>query len=470
MTISDFKAIHQILHKVIAGSRFEACSYYVGGCVRDTYLHREINDINISVNMHGGGIALATYITKVFDCYEEGRNPIIDIDQGLAVFNIGKKYPALQHITITSQMTCKEVYNEYSKVPRYVYSCINEDALRRDLTINAIYVKISDTSKYHFYLEQSHTDIENKTIRAIGDPVEKFRNNPVDMLRTLRLAAELGWGIEKNTWIALCKCASEIDFISGEAIQKELNKILISDRADETIRRMYHNDILAYLLPELSTTYGIEQGKEHKHDVFEHSIEVMMNTKPKPINRMAGLLHDIGKIYTSRSGIFSNKGRFIGHENTGATLVKSMLDFLNYPKPFTDAVATAVKLHMRFKGRQIPSRQAIRKFLAEAKKGNLDLCLDVIHADNLSHAKKYCMPEQVGILKQMIAKIEEKEQESKIKLPITGKDIMKEYNLPKGPKIGKALSLLKEHYCISPKMSRDEALSVVSDAIKRKQI
>lgn len=227
---------------------------------------------------------------------------------------------------------------------------------------------------------------------------------------------------------------------------------------------------MTYIMPEIVMMKGMGQSKQHNQDVLEHSLSVMSKTKPILVNRMAGLLHDVGKILTYDRDVFG-KVHFKNHETVGAEAASGMLRFLEYPEELIDKVEKAIKLHMRFKNANLPSKHSLRKFLGEAK-DDVELCLDVINADNNSHLPYYNKPKQVNDIKNMITRLKKKdeEEENKIKLPVNGKELMEKFNLNKGPIIGQMLKILNEHINISPKMTKEEAFSIISEAIAKKQI
>lgn len=467
----EFFAVNKVLYELIRDSRFRGYTYYSGSCLRDLWLKRGIKSIDLSVNLPFGATILSNFLTARCGCYVKDKNPIFSHKYGMAQFTLGEKIPALKNIVFNVSTTSKsKKYDKDGLAPYEVMGSVLEDAHNKDFTINSMYMYVQEELKYRDVVGMSFGDFEKRLIRTTVDPDMSFGEDPLRMLRAIRYASELGFGIEKHTWFGICKNAKSILTISDERIQPELNKILVSPYADEAFRKLYYSGLLTYVLPEIKDLAGIEQGAQHNENAFEHSLSVMMKMKPSIDHRLAGLLHDVGKPMT-KSTDFYGKIQFKKHEIIGGDVANILLELLGYPKNIVDNVTQAIKLHTRFKNvKKTPSKHNVHKFMKESEKYDMDLCLELIDADNNCHQEGHCKPEQVEQIRKMIAKLTEKAESNKIKLPINGKDIMKNFGIKKGPRIGKAIDLLKEYSYISPKMTKDEALSVISDAIKREQI
>lgn len=465
ITKEEFEALHELLKKALSTDiQLKMSCYYVGGCTRDMILQRPISNVNVAVLTHNGGQRFAELVTKFYKCYEEGVNPIVNENKGTAIFNLGKVYPRLKHINIEASMTrCKNVIG--GKVQ---FGGIREDASLRDFTINAIYANI-DHPRYLDVIGCSLKDIEDKKIRTCSDALSSFSEDPLKILRAIRFSSQLGWGLPKNTWLGICKNIDKLSKIDVIDVQKEFNKIITSDFAEEGIRKLYHSDAMHWVIPDFDLLKGLKQGKTHNQDVFDHSLTVMSKTQPILEHRLAGLLHDVGKVATYQKNLF-DEIHFYQHEKVGAETTKMILEFLRYPDELINKVSKAVELHMKFKNASIPSKHAIRRFIKDAGEENLDICLDVIDADNNSHAPKHCKKDQVENVRKRIEKIKDEERGSKILLPINGKDIMKKFKIKKGPQIGNALALLKEHSAISPKMTKEEAFSIIEEALAKNKL
>lgn len=472
MDFEGFKTIHQLIKATIKDTEFDGQSYYVGGCVRDAILNRPIKDIDISVQIPNGGIRLAEFLCKKLDIYKEGSNPIVFPQFGTAKFNLKGIFSQLGDVEIETVQTRKEAYRDKdSRKPETCFGSVQEDANRRDLTINAIYLNITNGTMFDM-TGKSDNDIRKHILRTPIDAKESFEDDALRILRVIRFASTLGWGIEPKTWAGMCIKAYRLKTISKERINDEFNKIITSEHAADGIRRLYLCGALKYIIPELIELKNLEQGSRHGEDAFDHSLTVMSKMQPTVESRLAGLLHDIGKPST-RSRSFTGRISFINHETVGAKLTEKILTDLKYPKNTIKRVQNAVANHMRFKQTTLPTNKALRKFANEiGNEDDLNLTLELIEADNTSHALKFCKIGQVDKIKKRLEAIIEQSDldDLKLKLPINGKDIMKAFNLKKGPKIGNALRLLTEYMYISPKMTKDEALKIVQRAIEKGDI
>lgn len=472
MNFEDFKKIHAFLTSQLKGSPYEGITYYVGGCMRDMMLQREINDIDICVACPNGGIELAKYLTKKLNVYEEKTNPVIFEEFGTAKFRFKGALPEYGNIEFETVQTRKEAYRDSeSRKPETCFGTLTEDALRRDLTINSLYFNITQGVCLDMLPNTPcEGDLLKHKLRAANDPNISFSDDALRILRVIRFAAVLGWGIEPKTWVGMCCNVHRLSTISKERIHEELNKIIVSSHADEGIRKLYYCGALKYIFPEMEKLKGMTQGRCHNQDAFEHSLSVMMKMPAKIDYRLAGLLHDIGKS-TTRSFGYTGLVHFNRHENVGEDMVKELLTALKYPNSIVKIVAKAVRNHMRFKQQQTsPSKSSVRKFINEMTNDEeLDLCLELIDADNKSHAPKHCKPEQVNNIRKIIKKLEE-DDSAKVYLPINGKDIMEIFKLKKGPKVGSAIRLLTEFYYIRPKMTKEEAIQVIQRAIDKGEL
>ena len=470
MNLKDFQKVHKIIHEAIRGTNFEKSTFYCGGCVRDLYMGRAPKSIEITVGMYGGGPALAEYLTRRLKVNKVGINPLISTKQSYAQFTLGEKGSGIENVLIEAKSACKNSYADENGIrPLNLLGSLIEDAHSRDFTMNSLQVNVFDCKYYLDRTGMGFDDVKNKLIRTVVDPDIVFKDDPQRMLRAIRFASELDFNIEMQTWLGICKNAHLIDKLPPDRIREELNKILISKKADEAIRRMHHCGVLEHILPEVSHLKNIKQGKEHYEDAFEHSLTVMMKMKPTIAYRLSGLLHDIGKFVTHHVD-FYGRPTFKKHEIIGGELANVAILYLGYPTVIADSIEKVINLHMRFKQVSVPSKHAIRSFIKDINENDLELALSLIDADNNSHVEKYCKPTQIAKVRDMIEKIRDKDTKEQIKLPVTGKDIMKQFTMLKGPRLGRAISLLKEFALISPMMTKDEAYSILHDAIKNEQI
>lgn len=447
--------------KLIKGTQWENNVYLVGGAVRDLLMGKPIKDIDLCISKINGGIEFAEWVCKETDCYKNGSNPVVFTKFGTAKFNI-RSIDKISNVDIECVQTRKEQYHdENSRKPETTYGTILEDCLRRDLTINALYVNISNDE----VLDPSGKgleDLHNCILRTPSDPDIVFKDDALRQLRVVRFASRFGWGIEKDTWVGLVKNAYRISTISQERITDEINKILISERPSYGIRQLHRCGLLKLVLPEVYKLIGCTQGHQHFGDVFEHTMATLEKVKPIVEHRMAALLHDIAKpeCKSTVNGVI----HFFSHEYRGATMANEILKRMKYSNNEIKAIVMAVKNHMRFKqsGDHCPSNKSLRKFIAEVGGDYVDIVLDVINADNKSHDSLFCLHKQVKLITDKLNEMKEEESVSdKIVLPINGSDIMEKFNMKSSPKIGKLLAIIKDKFLDNPTISKEECFKII---------
>ena len=279
------------------------------------------------------------------------------------------------------------------------------------------------------------------------------------MFRAVRFATQLGFELSPEVVDGIKKNLHRLGNTSKERVRDELNKILLSKNPTRGIRLLRDTGLLPYVASELQAAVGMTQNVHHVHDVFDHTLEVLKNTKPEIVQRLMALFHDIGKV-TTRSETPSGV-HFYGHEEAGAEIVDRILRDLKYPLDIIDAVKSGVKNHMRLKSGGDDavklSDKTLRKFQIELG-SSLEHTLDVIHADNIAHASASAMPNQIEKVRQRLKTLNVQVQ--KPVLPINGNDLMA-MGIPKGPKIGKALAAVTDAWYENPNITKDDAIAII---------
>jgi poly(A) polymerase/tRNA nucleotidyltransferase (CCA-adding enzyme) len=230
------------------------------------------------------------------------------------------------------------------------------------------------------------------------------------------------------------------------------------------VKRLDACGLLDRILPEIYRLKGVKQGIQHFGDVYEHTLSTLDKTHPIALHRLAALFHDCGKPYTRM--VKNKMVHFYNHENIGGTLAKMALTNLKFSNAEINKIVIAIREHMRFKqfGDKCPSKKAIRKLIASVTEDNLDITLDLMHADNISHAKNYCMENQIPLVIEELKTLDTKEVE-KVPLPIDGKDIMKEFNLKPSPIVGECLKLAEDVYFENPNATKEEYFKYIKNKL-----
>lgn len=455
--IDKFELLKRYIKGLIVGSEFENHVYLVGGCVRDELMGLPTKDIDICVDLPNGGICFAEWITKRVGQYKEGSNPCVFPTYGTAMFS----FMQFKGIQIECVQTRKEQYHDRgSRNPETAFGTIKEDCLRRDLTINSLYKNIS-TGEYIDITGNGLDDIKNHIIRTPCNPNVTYDDDALRMLRCIRFATRYGWNIDVDTWNGIKNNVKRIEIITQERITDELNKILMTQKPSVGLIYLLESGLLSYVLPELSKTVGMEQNKYHFGTVWEHTLSVVDNTQLKLENRVAALFHDIGKIETMTK---DEKGNihFYKHELASERLADKILRRMKYPSDFIKRVKKAIVNHMRTKNYgnncEKMKDKSLRKLQYDL--GDcFDLTLDLIHADNISHAEGYCLPNQIDIIKKKTDEMILNGTSCFVKkLPVNGFDIMKYKNIPNGEMVGKYLSIALKLWLANPKITKEQCL------------
>ena len=455
----------QEIKKAIKGTRFENHVFLVGGAVRDCMLGLPMKDIDLCIDIENGGLLFAEWMCKEYGCYKENSNPCLFPKYGTAKFSL-RSINELAQVEIECVQTRKEQYHSDSRKPETVFGTIYEDAKRRDLTINALYVNLS-TDKIVDPTEMGIDDLLNMVIRTPSDPKIVFEDDPLRMLRVIRFATKLNWGINKDTWVGIVNNVHRIEIVSQERITDELGKILLCTKPSVGFKRLKNCGLLKRVLPEIYDMDGLTQGKQHFGDVFAHTMSVIDNTSPILTHRWAGLLHDIGKKQVR--AFIDGRIRFLQHEVVGELEAIKLLKRLKFSNTDTKAISLTVRHHMRLKssGDHCPSPKTIRKFIADIGEENLAIVMDVIHADNVSHAEDYNMPNQIKLMLRKIESMKRENPSLKVKIPINGYDVIQTFDLKPSPKIGTYLDAVKAFVLDNPTATKEECLAHIESIISR---
>jgi len=308
-------------------------AYLVGGSVRDLLMSREIKDIDITTDATPSqiiNIAIENNLKYIETGITHGTITIIykDIPMEVTTFRVDKD--------------CDGRHCEVEFV-----SSLEEDLSRRDFTINAIAIDINGDPIDMFNGVQ---DIEDKIIRAVGNPNLRFEEDKLRALRAIRFATTLNFDIEDNTYNAIKSV--DLESISKERIRDELSKILLSNNRTNGIRILDKTGLLSQILPEVEMLKGVDQDELHhpEKDVFIHTmiaLEIISDRNDVSLELVLGiLLHDIGKPLT-RSFVSDTEIHFYEHEKIGAEITESILRRLKFPLHTIEKVKWLVANHMR---------------------------------------------------------------------------------------------------------------------------
>ena len=426
---------------------FEA--YLVGGCVRDLLMDKEPKDWDITTN------AKPDQIIKLFEktVYENTFGTVLVIVPRETlipdVSRLSNKASAsadetLRQIEVTPYRV-EAKYSDFRHPDEVKFSDNLEDDLkRRDFTVNALALN----SKGHLTdIFGGIKDMKEKTLKAAGEPDERFKEDALRMLRAVRFACQLDFSVSHETTESILKNAELIKRISPERIRDEFVKIITSTNPSSGMVMLQKFGLLKNIIPELPEGIGCEQLGEHIYDVWEHLLHALQHAADKnwPLEiRLAALFHDIGKPRSRRiaEGSAKKKYTFYGHEVVGARMTKKIMDRLKFSKKEIDLVEKLVRNHMFFSDTELITLSAVRRIIAKVGVENIWLLMNVRECDRVGMKKK----EAPYRLRKYFAMIEEALHDpiSVGQLKINGEFMMKELNIKPGPRMGWILSALLE--------------------------
>ena len=247
--------------------------------------------------------------------------------------------------------------------PSFVeYATLEEDVRRRDFTVNALLFDPLDGSVVD--LVGGRDDLAARRIRTVGDPETRFAEDHLRMLRAVRLAAELDFTIDEETFQAIRAHAPAIARVSAERIRDELLRLLVSPGRVPGLERLQESGLLREILPEVAAMEGVEQPPEFhpEGDVLTHTLLALSHLQdPSPILALAVLLHDVGKPPTFRR---AERIRFDGHDEAGAAMAEEICRRLRLSNDETALVVDLVREHLRIRDLPRMRPAKVKRFLA----------------------------------------------------------------------------------------------------------
>ena len=345
--MSAREAAHELARRLKAAGH-EAL--FAGGCVRDRLLGQPPKDYDIATS------AVPSEVLALFP----GSNEV-GAHFGVVIAKHGG-----HHVEIATFRTDGS-YRDGRRPESVTFSTPQEDAQRRDFTINGLFENPDSGEVIDFV--GGLADLKAGLIRAIGDPVARFTEDGLRLLRALRFAARMGFSIEPHTDAALRDCAPLLDRISPERIRDEFSKILTSPRRREGVQHLVDTDLIRHFMPEVLPMRGCEQPPEWhpEGDVYVHTLIMLEMIAPDaPLELcLAVLLHDIAKPPCRTIDDDSGRIRFNGHDALGATMAETILRRLRYPNDTIAAVVPMVARHMQFMNVQKMRVAKLKRFMAE---------------------------------------------------------------------------------------------------------
>jgi putative nucleotidyltransferase with HDIG domain len=316
-------------------------------------------------------------------------------------------------------------------------------------------------------LYNGQIDLENKIIRTVGNPDDRFQEDALRIMRAVRFSAELGFTIDLETMKSLEKNKDLLAKIAKERIRDEFVKILLSDNPMIGLVFCQKLGILKYISPELETTVGVSQNQAHKFDVWEHLLRSLQHSADKKMSlelRISALFHDIGKPKTRRVLQMANamhsagEPTFYGHEVVGAKMTQKILENLKFSREIIDKVVKLVRWHMFFSDPDQISLSAARRMVANVGKENIWDLMKLRECDRIGTGRPSENPYRLRKYKSMLEEVM-RDPVSVKQLKIDGIGIMKVLDEKPGPKIGLILNALMEEVLEKPELNDEKYLA-----------
>ncbi|MBQ3997979.1 MAG: HD domain-containing protein [Paludibacteraceae bacterium] len=452
MQVNDPKIENPVLRMVgEEADRLGLECYVIGGWVRDLFLHRPSDDIDVVVV--GSGITLAEAVAKRL-----GKGAHLSVFKTYGTAQVKRGELELEFVGAR-----RESYQHDSRNPIVEDGTLEEDQNRRDFTINAMAICLNNGERLKVKGERvlrygelldpfdGMGDLERCIIRTPLDPDITFSDDPLRMMRAIRFATQLGFFLDGETFDAIARNKERIGIITKERIADELNKIMLSRRPSEGWILLDKTGLLPLIFPELETLKGVEvkEGRGHK-DVFYHTLQVLDNVAASSDNlwlRWAALLHDIGKP-KSKQWDPQAGWTFRNHNYIGAKMVPKIFAKMKLPlNEKMEYVRKMVDLHMRPINliEDTVTDSAVRRLLFEAGDDVEDLML-LCDADITSRneQKKARYHQNYQLVRQKMVELEERDRIRNFQPPVDGMEIMEMFHLEPCSLVGELKSAIKD--------------------------
>ena len=439
--ILDQEIFHQISE---AADRLGKECYVVGGYVRDIFLERPSNDIDVVVV--GSGIAVAEELKRML-----GRKAHLSVFKNFGTAQV-KYHQKGTEYEVEFVGARKESYSHDSRKPIVEDGTLEDDQNRRDFTINAMAICLNK-ARFGELVDPFNglADLEDGIIATPLEPDITFSDDPLRMMRCVRFATQLNFQIEDVTFEALERMADRIKIVSGERIKDELNKIMMAPHPSIGFEYLQRCGLLQIILPELSALDIVDQknGRAHKNN-FYHTLEVLENVVKYSDNlwlRWAALLHDIGKTKSKRWDPAVG-WTFHNHNLIGAKMVPVIFRRLMLPLDMKmKYVEKLVDLHMRpiVIADEEVTDSAVRRLLNDAGDDINDL-MTLCEADITSknEGRKKMFLENFRMVREKLTDLQEKDYKRLLQPVIDGNEIMEMFHLQPSREVGVLKQYLKD--------------------------
>jgi poly(A) polymerase len=415
--------------------------YLVGGTVRDALLGRAmLADLDFATS------AAPPRTRELLESVEPSSVYLVGERFGTIGAIFGDE-PDRLRVEVTTYR--RETYPDENRFPDVAFDAtLTDDLARRDFTMNAIAVDAKSGAMIDPW--DGEADIAQSLVRAVGDPNERFAEDPLRLLRAARFVSQLGFRLDWTTEQAMAQQASSLERISRERVLAELTLLLLGEYVDHGLDALRRTKLLHVALPEIqplaaeaAADLAPRLGREK--DLWEHTVRVVRQAPPRVQVRWAALLHDAGKPLTRSVGL-DGEVHFFGHERVGAELADRALRRLNADRALRSSVRTLVALHGR-PAAYDPSwtDSAVRRLALDTGDAWDDL-LDLAAADVTSgrEQKRMAASRRVTGLRTRFLHLQAQMELARLESPLDGNDLMRIFDRPPGPWIKRVKNHLRE--------------------------
>ena len=399
-------------------------AYLVGGCVRDLILNRKPNDWDFTTN------ASPSQIEDIFE------KTFMNNKYGTVTIVNANSDKTLQEIEITPYRIEKGYSDGRHPDEVKFVSKLEDDLSRRDFSINAIAMDPKNFNLIDPF--GGISDIAKETLKTVGCPNLRFKEDYLRMLRAVRISTVLKFKLAEDALLSIRKNASKIKKISSERIRDELIKVIESENAVEGFMLLSSSGLLEHILPEIQNAVGIEQNGCHKYDVFTHLLKSLGCAVDKDMSlelKLSALLHDIGKPPTRYWSKKKNGWTFHNHEVVGANISKDILTRLRMQSQLIEKVRILVRWHMFFSDTEQITLSAVRRMIARVGKENIQDLLALRVCDRVGTGRPKENPYRLRKYRALVDEVL-RENITPGKLDIDGKELMECINESPSPRIG----------------------------------
>jgi tRNA nucleotidyltransferase (CCA-adding enzyme) len=417
------------------GAGFEA--YVVGGAVRDMVMGRTPGDWDVVTS------ASPEEIESTFD----------DVS-----------HFAIQHDTVTLVNRGEHYEVTPFRGEADYGGSVEEDLGYRDFTINAMAYDAEKETVLDPH--GGREDISRKLVRAVGNPRDRFLEDPIRLLRAVRVAAELRFRVEAGTLECIAGMAEQVASAARERIREEMMKILMTRRPSTGFNLLAGTGLLDFFLPELLEGYRMKQNSDyHRYTVFKHVMETIDRVDPDPVLRLSALFHDIAKPRVREK--IAGKYRFYGHEEASTELAGDIMARLKFSNEMTGKVSNLIAHHMIGYDSNW-GEGAVRRLIRRVGPENMDRMLSLYRADLLAHGMRDHRLDLFSELEKRVGDVTRKPLAVKTRdLAIDGNTVMEILGLSTGPEVGRVLEMLMEKVTDRPSLNTRENLIALLEDMKR---